>query len=101
MDYAAIVSDMIDDKIEVARKLLKTKEVCERIAEDLESAHKMYKKQLNRSCHDESILLSAKALDLALHDLEHRLPPILPIDELSSFLRRRRSTTLASCVLRS
>lgn len=85
MQYKTIVLEMLQERTELHeqlrrdRKLLTTMEM---YAMELKASHESFKAQLQKASPDSDPLqISSEAFELALKELEDRLPPVSPAAE--------------------
>lgn len=84
MQYKTIVLEMLQqrpdlhEQLQQQRKLLTT---MEKYAKELKASHEAIKAQLQKACPENSTdQTSSEAFELALKELESRLPPESPMD---------------------
>lgn len=87
MQYKTIVMEMLQQRPELKTQLIKNRNLLatlDQIADELKAVHTAFQEQL-RQAHPGSdpMLTSSEAFEMAIKELEDRLPPELEADELA------------------
>lgn len=89
MQYKTIVLEMLQDRMpyhEELRRQYKLLSTMEKLAKELKASHEAIKEDLQKAHPDSSPQqISSEAFELALKELEDRLPPVSPISEEAGF----------------
>jgi hypothetical protein len=85
MLYKTIVLEMLRDRVELHEQLRMTRRLLptlERCAQELKASHERWKETLSKANPEsDPMQIASGALELALRELEERLPPVLPSDD--------------------
>jgi hypothetical protein len=98
MQYKTIVLEMLKERTELYERLRQERKLLttmERSARELKASHEAWKEQLRQERPgSEASQISSEAFEMALHELEDRLPPesatndeTLSLDQAMAFVR--------------